>query len=96
MSAHVWRDVWVAHSDLATWRGDRRCRRGAGAAGRPQSIHESLAEFTQSDGTALELSQSVPTGSPLLSREVANAVRWCIAVNWRTPCCRMAPSSIML
>jgi flagella basal body P-ring formation protein FlgA len=68
MSAHVWRDVWVAHSDLE--RGVAisdadvvRERRDV------LSIHESLAEFTQSDST-LELGQSVPTGSPLLSREV--------------------------
>lgn len=68
MQAHVWREVWVAHSDLQRGEGigdadvarERRDVLG---------IHESLAEFNAGD-TALELEQSVQAGAPLLAREL--------------------------
>ncbi len=68
MKAHVWRNVWVAHSDLQ--RGEDIA--GADVARERRDvlgIHESLAEFTAGD-TALELVQPVQAGAPLLAREL--------------------------
>ena len=66
VEAHVWRDVWVAHSNLR--RGDlvgdadvvrKRCD--------VLNIHEALANFAPGDAT-LELAEPVPAGVPLLAR----------------------------
>jgi flagella basal body P-ring formation protein FlgA len=68
MQAHIWRDVWVAHSDLergATVADADVARERRDVLG----IHESLAEFTTGD-TTLEFSQSVQAGAPLMAREI--------------------------
>lgn len=68
MQAHIWRDVWVAHSDLQ--RGQTMADADVAQERRDVlGIHESLAEFTAGD-TMLELSQSVQAGAPLLAREL--------------------------
>ena len=68
MQAHIWRNVWVAHSDLS-----RGVMIGDADVAQERrdvlGIHESLAEFTVGD-TMLELSQSVQAGAPLLAREL--------------------------
>ena len=68
VQAHVWREVWVAHSAL---------QRGALVADADLSrerrdmlnVHEPLAEFAAGD-TTLELAESVAASSPLLARAV--------------------------
>ncbi len=68
LRAHVWRDVWVAHSDLirgalvtdADLLHDRRD---------VLEIHEPLADFSQDD-TSLELANSIPANRILLQRDV--------------------------
>ncbi|HTV41937.1 MAG TPA: flagellar basal body P-ring formation chaperone FlgA [Candidatus Sulfotelmatobacter sp.] len=66
--AHVWKDVWVAHTDLS--RGELvadadviRDRRDVLAA------HEPLADFLSGD-TTLELADSVPANNILFARDL--------------------------
>jgi len=68
MHAQIWRDVWVAHSDLT--RGElaadadlTRDRRDVLAT------HEALADFSPGDET-LELANEVPADSILLARDL--------------------------
>ncbi len=68
MHASVWRDVWVAHSDLA--RGELvadadliRDRRDV------LTTHEALADFSSGDAT-LELANEVPADAILLARDL--------------------------
>lgn len=68
MQAHIWRNVWVAHSDLQ--RGESIGDADVARERRDVlGVHESLAEFTAGD-TMLELSQSVQAGAPVLAREL--------------------------
>ena len=68
LQAHVWRDVWVAHSDL---------RRGEPINGADVmherfdvlNVREALADFSNDDST-LEMAEPVATGVPLLARAV--------------------------
>jgi len=68
MQAHVWREVWVAHSNL---------RRGEPVNGADLvwdrfdvlKVHEALAEFSATDAN-LELAEPVGAGVPLLARVV--------------------------
>jgi flagella basal body P-ring formation protein FlgA len=68
LHAHVWRNVWVAHSDLN--RGQ-----SLGDADVDQErrdvleIHEPLAQFSPDD-SSLELAESVPSGNVLMSRDL--------------------------
>ena len=68
LQAHIWREVWVAHSDLA--RGElladadvTRDRRDVLAT------HEMLADFSPGD-TTLQLADSVPADGLLLARDL--------------------------
>jgi flagella basal body P-ring formation protein FlgA len=66
--AHVWRDVWVAHSDLVRGEvaGDAdiiRDRRDV------LSAHEPLADFAPGNST-LELAESVPANNMLFARDL--------------------------
>jgi flagella basal body P-ring formation protein FlgA len=68
LRAHVWRDVWVAHSDLM--RGELaadadviRDRRDVLAS------HEPLADFAPGD-TTLEVAESVPANNILFARDL--------------------------
>ncbi|HEV2453573.1 MAG TPA: flagellar basal body P-ring formation chaperone FlgA [Verrucomicrobiae bacterium] len=66
--AHVWRDVWVAHSDLVRGEvaGDAdiiRDRRDV------LSAHEPLADFSPGDST-LELAEAVPANNMLFARDL--------------------------
>lgn len=68
MQAHIWRDVWVAHSDLR--RGElindadvTRERRDV------LGVNESLAEFSPDD-TSLELANQIRAGNLLLARNL--------------------------
>jgi len=68
MQAHIWRDVWVAHTDLR--RGElineadvTRERRDV------LSVSESLAEFSPAD-TSLELANQMRAGAILLARNL--------------------------
>ena len=68
LQAHIWRDVWVAHSDLN--RGELladadvvRDRRDV------LTTHEALADFSQSDST-LELADGVLADAILLARDI--------------------------
>jgi len=68
LRAHVWRDVWVAHSDLL--RGDlladadvMRDRRDV------LEVHEPLADFFPGDAS-LELADSVPANRILLEHDI--------------------------
>lgn len=68
LRAHVWRDVWVAHSDLS--RGELaadadivRDRRDV------LTVHEPLAEYSPTD-TTLELAESVPANNILFARDL--------------------------
>ena len=66
VQAHVWREVWVAHSDL---------KRGGSPADADMArerrdvlpIRDSLADFSAGDAS-LEFAESVPAGRPLLAR----------------------------
>ena len=68
LQAHVWREVWVAHSNL---------RRGQPLAGADitrercdvLNVREALADFTLADAH-LELAESVGAGNPLLARAI--------------------------
>jgi flagella basal body P-ring formation protein FlgA len=68
LQAHVWRNVWVAHSDLerGTLVGDADVTRERHDI---LSIYESLAEFSMSDAS-LELAEMVPAGNVLLARDL--------------------------
>ncbi|HUA39676.1 MAG TPA: flagellar basal body P-ring formation chaperone FlgA [Candidatus Sulfopaludibacter sp.] len=68
VQAHVWRKVWVAHSNLR--RGDSIA--GADVARERRDIlnlHDALAVFADDD-SSLELAESVPAGVPLLARMI--------------------------
>ena len=68
MQAHVWREVWVAHSNL---------RRGEPVNGADLvrerfdvlKVHDALAEFSATDAK-LELAEPVGAGVPLLARVI--------------------------
>ena len=68
VQAHVWRDVWVAHSNLM---------RGARVNGADivherfdvLNVREALAEFSAAD-PGLELAEPVASGVPLLARAI--------------------------
>jgi len=68
VQAHVWREVWEAHSAL------RRGQPLSGAdVGRERcdvlNVREALADFT-ADDPSLELAEPVPAGIPLLARMI--------------------------
>ena len=66
VQAHVWREVWVAHSDLK--RGDAPADADISRERRDVlPIRESLADFSAGDDS-LEFAESVPAGRPLLAR----------------------------
>ena len=68
MQAHVWREVWVAHSNL---------RRGLSVSSADitrerfdvLNVREPLAEFSKEDAN-LELAEPVASGVPLLARVI--------------------------
>ena len=68
VQAHVWREVWVAQSDL---------KRGGLTAGADVArerrdvlpVRETLADFS-ADDSSLELAESVPSGNALLARMI--------------------------
>lgn len=66
--AHVWRDAWVAHSNL-------RCGEPLAGADVTRdrfdvlAVHEAPADFTAGD-PSLEIAEPVPAGSPVLARMV--------------------------
>jgi flagella basal body P-ring formation protein FlgA len=69
VQAHVWRTVWVAHSNL---------RRGLPVHGADivserfdvLNVREALADFSVADEADLELAESVGSGVPLLARMI--------------------------
>jgi flagella basal body P-ring formation protein FlgA len=68
VQAHLWREIWVARSmlkpgELVADADIARERRDVLA------LHSPLAEFAEGDAT-LEIAESVPAGSPLLSYSV--------------------------
>jgi flagella basal body P-ring formation protein FlgA len=66
VQAHIWRDVWVAHSDIS--RGDLPADADVAIERRDVlPIRESLAGFS-ADDTSLEFAESVRAGQPLLAR----------------------------
>lgn len=68
LRAHVWRDVWVAQSDLQ--RGELLADADITRESRDVlGIHEPLADFTQGD-TSLELSGSVFANNILFARDI--------------------------
>jgi flagella basal body P-ring formation protein FlgA len=68
MQAHIWRDVWVAHSDLR--RGELIAEADVTRERRDVlSVSESLAEFSQTD-TSLELANQMRAGAILLARNL--------------------------
>jgi flagella basal body P-ring formation protein FlgA len=68
VQAHVWRDVWVAHSDLA--RGELAGDADVARERRDVlGVHESLAGFSAGDAS-LELANQVPAGGILLARDL--------------------------
>jgi flagella basal body P-ring formation protein FlgA len=68
LQAHVWRDVWVAHSDLM--RGESVANADITRDRRDVlSVHEALADFAPDDDS-LELADSVPANAILLARDV--------------------------
>lgn len=68
LKAHIWRDVWVAHSSAQ--RGMAVADADLGRERRDLlSIREPVANFEEGD-TKLEFAESVPTGFPVLAREV--------------------------
>jgi flagella basal body P-ring formation protein FlgA len=68
VQAHVWREVWVAHSDLqrGTLIGDADVARERRDV---LGVHESLAEFSKDD-SSLELASQVQAGGLLLARNL--------------------------
>jgi flagella basal body P-ring formation protein FlgA len=68
LQAHVWRDVWVAHSDLL--RGNLVADADVMRDSRDVlEIHEPLADFSPGD-ESLELADSVPANRILLERDI--------------------------
>ncbi|HUZ07255.1 MAG TPA: flagellar basal body P-ring formation chaperone FlgA [Candidatus Paceibacterota bacterium] len=68
LQAHVWRDVWVAHSDLQ--RGEPLGDADVARERRDVlSVHESLADFSAGD-SSLELAGQVQAGTILLARNL--------------------------
>lgn len=68
LRAHIWRDVWVAHTDLP--RGELVA--DADLMREPRDvllIHEPLADFSPGDAT-LELAESIPANHILLGRDL--------------------------
>jgi flagella basal body P-ring formation protein FlgA len=66
--AHIWRDVWVAHSDLL--RGESLADADVMRDHRDVlTIHEALADFSPGDET-LEIADSVPADGILLARDL--------------------------
>jgi flagella basal body P-ring formation protein FlgA len=68
VQAHVWREVWVAHSALK--RGETVSEADLIRERRDMlSVHEPLAQFATGDST-LELAESLQAGSLLLARSI--------------------------
>jgi flagella basal body P-ring formation protein FlgA len=68
VQAHVWRDVWVAHSDLQ--RGELLADADVARERRDVlSVYESLADFSAGDAS-LELANQVQAGNLLLARNL--------------------------
>jgi flagella basal body P-ring formation protein FlgA len=68
LQAHVWREVWVAHTDLM--RGELLADADVTQDRRDVlTEHEALANFSPGD-TTLELADSVPAGTILLAHNV--------------------------
>jgi flagella basal body P-ring formation protein FlgA len=68
LQAHVWHEVWVAHTDLV--RGDLLADADIVQDRRDVlTIHEPLADFTSGDPT-LELADSVPANGILLAHDI--------------------------
>jgi flagella basal body P-ring formation protein FlgA len=68
LQAHVWRDVWVAHSDLN--RGELISEADVTHERRDVlNVNESLAEFSKDD-SSLELAGQIQAGTLLLARNI--------------------------
>ena len=68
LQAHVWRNVWVAHSDLA--RGEPASDADVAQERRDVlAIREALAQFA-TDDSSLQLADSVQSGNILLARDL--------------------------
>lgn len=68
VQAHVWREVWVAHSDLQ--RGELISAADVARERRDVlGIYESLAEFS-TDDSSLELASQIQSGNILLARNL--------------------------
>jgi flagella basal body P-ring formation protein FlgA len=68
VQAHVWRDVWVAHSTLE--RGELIADADVTRERRDVlNVHEELADFSAGDAT-LELANSISAGNILLARDL--------------------------
>jgi flagella basal body P-ring formation protein FlgA len=68
LQAHVWRDVWVAHSDLE--RGELISDADVAHERRDVlNVYESLADFSAGD-SSLELASQVQAGAILLARNL--------------------------
>jgi flagella basal body P-ring formation protein FlgA len=68
MQAHVWRTVWVAHSNLR--RGERLSETDISRERYDVlNVREALAEVSATDAN-LELATAVAAGAPLLAREI--------------------------
>lgn len=68
VQAHVWREVWVAHTSLS--RGEPVSAADVTRERRDVlNIHEALAEFSADDAN-LELAEPVAAGVPLLARVI--------------------------
>ncbi len=66
VQAHIWREVWVAHSMLK--RGDALADADLARERRDMlTIHEPLAEFSPGDAT-LEIAEPVGAGAPIFAR----------------------------
>jgi flagella basal body P-ring formation protein FlgA len=68
LQAHIWRDVWVAHSDLQ--RGELLGDADVARERRDVlNVYESLAEFSPDD-SSLEFASQVQAGNLLLARDL--------------------------
>jgi flagella basal body P-ring formation protein FlgA len=68
VQAHIWRDVWVAHSILK--RGDSLIGADVARERRDMlAIHEPLAEFSTDDET-IAIAEPVGVGAPLFARSI--------------------------
>ena len=68
LQAHVWREVWVAHSDLQ--RGELISDADVARERRDMlNVSESLAEFS-TDDSSLELANQIQAGAVLLARNL--------------------------